>query len=282
MKIFHVYLLALVFIFFLTAIRTPVEFDSGKGLVAYYSFNECDARDDSGNGSNGEMYGDISCWCGIDDDGLLLDGERDYLQFPGPVNRYFTTSDFTISFYFKVEGYLLFPQSLLSKREICDDYNMFDIHRDMQKQQVITNVYENPQKFYGGLNTGVDSKGWYHYALVREGFRARTYINGSLREESYRCSGVDISNEAVLSFSDSPCIRTGRASRFKGVLDELRVYDHALTEEEIASLYALYPVENVQMDCVTFAPKKSPDWLPITDETSYLCGSLTNPVIGSL
>ncbi len=255
----------------ITAFTLPGTFNPENGLVAYYSFNACDARDDSGNGSNGEMYGTVNCWCGVDDDGLLFDGQQDYLKFPGVVNRYFTTSDFTISFYFKVEGYTTFPQSLLSKREMCEEYNMFDIQRDMRQQEVVAEVYENPQKFYGGLNTAIDTAGWVHYALVREGFRARTYLNGILREESYRCSGVDLSNEAVLSFSDSPCIRAGRAHRFRGVLDELRVYDHALTEEEIGSLYRLYPIENIQMDCFTYAPKKSPDWLPNTDETNYLC-----------
>ncbi len=271
MKYFLVGLFLCLAMMAINAFTLPLTFDPHKGLIAYYSFNACDARDDSGNGSDGEMFGAINCWCGVDDDGLLFDGDRDYLKFPGVVNRYFTTSDFTISFYFKVEGYTTFPQSLLSKRERCDEYNMFDIQRDMRQREVIAEVYENPQKFYGGLNTAIDTGGWVHYALVREGFRARTYLNGTLREESYRCSGVDISNNAVLSFSDSPCIRTGRARRFRGVIDELRVYDYALTEEEIGRLFLLHPIENIQMDCFTFAPKKSRDWLLNTDETPYLC-----------
>ncbi|MBL7792900.1 MAG: hypothetical protein JNK77_11285, partial [Saprospiraceae bacterium] len=50
----------------------PSSYILEDGLVAYYSFNQCDARDDSGKGSNGIMYGDIQCWCGIEDDGLLF------------------------------------------------------------------------------------------------------------------------------------------------------------------------------------------------------------------
>ncbi|HMQ48212.1 MAG TPA: LamG domain-containing protein [Saprospiraceae bacterium] len=220
-------------------------------LVAYYSFNQCDARDDSGNGSDGQLFGGISCWCGIEDDGLLLDGVNDYIEFHGKVNRYFSTSDFTISFYFKAEQYQVFPQSLLSKRLECTEYQMLDLLLNMNKREVETGVHETPEKFYAGISPPIGQTNWVHYALVREGFRAFTYINGVLVRESFRCSGVDISNDAVFSFSNSPCIYGGNARRFKGVLDELRVFDRALSEEEIKRLYLMYPVENAQMDCVS-------------------------------
>lgn len=221
------------------------------GLVAYYSFNYCDARDESGNGSHGELFGRVGCWCGIEEDGLLLDGVNDYIEFPGKVNRYFNTTDFTVSFYFKPEQYLVFRQSLLSKRTDCEEYSMLDLLLDLNGKEVETSVHETPQKFYPGLSPALDTTVWVHFALVREGTRAYTYINGRFQRESFRCSGVDISNGAVLSFSNSPCIQNGNARRFKGILDELRVYSRALSEEEIRRLYNLYPVENAQMDCVS-------------------------------
>ena len=30
-----------------------------EGLIAYYSFNFCDARDESGNGSDGVLFGNV-------------------------------------------------------------------------------------------------------------------------------------------------------------------------------------------------------------------------------
>ena len=73
-----------------TQLEDPLD-PINQALVAYYSFNQCDARDDSGNGSDGRMMGQVSCWCGIDDDGLLFDGINDYLEFEGMVNNYFNT-----------------------------------------------------------------------------------------------------------------------------------------------------------------------------------------------
>ena len=230
------------------------------GLVAYYSFNNCDARDDSGNDSHGKLFGSVDCWCGIEDDGLLLDGVSDYIEFHGSVNHYFNTSDFTISFYFKPERYSVFAQSLLSKRKDCEEYNMLDLLLELNQQKINTAVYESPFKFYPKLSPIVSPNGWQHFALVREGFTATTYINGEKRQKGFRCSGVDISNDQVLSFSNSPCIGTNRTKRFQGILDELRVYDRALTSNEIKQLYELNPIENALMDCVTDIekPQQSP------------------------
>lgn len=222
-----------------------------KSLVAYYSFNDCDARDDSGNASHGRLYGNTSCWCGIEGSGLLFDGIDDYVEFEGGVNRYFNTSDFTVSFYFKPEQFLVFRQSLLSKRKECEAYSMIDILLDLNAREVSTLVHENPNKFYSGLSPGLDTTRWMHFAITREGTRAFTYINGRIARKAFRCSGVDISNEVLLSFGNSPCVQKGSARRFKGVLDELRVYSRALSPEEIRALYQKHPVEEAPSDCLT-------------------------------
>lgn len=230
-------------------INSPTPFDAQSGLVAYYSFNDCDARDDSGGGSDGILSGNVSCWCGIEDDGLLLDGQQGYVTFTGPVNRYFTVSDFTVSFYFKSNQYSVFPQSLLSKRAACDEYNMLDIQLDQSLQQVDTDFHENPEKDFPEISPEFEQAGWQHYTLVRKDFWAFTYLNGQLIRKSRRCSGVDISNEALLSFSNSPCVDRGGARRFKGIIDEFRVYDRALSEEEVEALYNLFPIEDAEQDC---------------------------------
>ncbi len=224
---------------------------SDPSLVAYYSFNQCDARDDSGNGSDGRLMGGVSCWCGIDEDGLLFDGQNDYLEFSGLVNNYFNTSDFTVSFYFRVERKSIFRESLISKRSTCTDEHTLDIQLDLSHAEIRTEVIEKEGKDYGDISPEIESMGWHHFALVREGTKAYTYINGELIRTGRRCSGVDISNDTPLSFSNSTCVGRGGARRFKGVLDELRIYDRALEPEEIEALYDLYPVENAASDCFT-------------------------------
>ncbi len=235
------------------------------GLVAYYTFNQCDARDDSGGDSNGKLFGKVGCWCGIEDKGLLFDGTNGYVEFYGAVNDYFQTSDFTISFYFKPDQYSIFRQSMLSKRMECDEYQMLDLLLDMNQKEINTNVYETPGKYYPNISPALVSNGWHHIVLVRDGFMAQTFINGDLQREGLRCSGVDITNEAVLSFANSPCINAKGVRRFKGILDELRIYNRALSSEEVRALYQLYPIENPMMDCTTYHFDKN------LLKTDYLC-----------
>lgn len=221
------------------------------GLVAHYSFNECDATDDTGNGSDGKLFGKISCKCGIDDDGLYFNGASDYVEFYGNVNKYFGTSDFTISFYFKPVKYSVFQQSLISKREACDEFNMLDIQLNRHAKTLGVAIYEAPHKYFKDLDPEMQQSGWQQLTLVREGTRATTYLNGQLQKTEKRCSGIDITNDAFLSFSKSPCIDVQRVAPFRGVLDELRVYNRALSESEVMELYALFPVESAEEDCIS-------------------------------
>ena len=231
--------------------QTDSSFDFDEDLVAYYSFNQCDARDDTNNGSDGQLYGSVGCRCGIEGEGLQFDGGDDYIEFGGVVNRYFNTTDFTISFYIKPKGLSVFRQSLLSKREVCDEYNMLDLLLDKQQGIIDTEVHETPEKDYPNLSPSYPGGSWIHFTLTRRGTRAYTYINGVQQRRSARCSGVDISNLASLAFGNSPCVAKGGARRFSGVLDELRIYDRALTEEEVLMLYMRYPVDRDESDCLS-------------------------------
>ena len=243
--------MALILVAFILSALTFPPTDLEKGLVAYYSFNDCDALDETGNGSDGKLYGNVGCWCGIEDEGLLFDGMNSYVEFEGLVNRYISTSDFTLSFYYKSNQYSVLKQSLFSKRENCELYNALDFRLDQNFKKIEIDVNEYPLKDYGDIDPETGGEGWKHVVLTRKGTRAYTYINGVLMKTGFRCSGVDLSNNALLSFANSPCIKEGRTVRFKGILDELRVYDRALSDEEVLTLYLLNPIENAVQDCAT-------------------------------
>lgn len=264
---------ALVALFSL-AFELPSEnFDLEEGLVAYYSFNACDASDDSGNGSDGILYGAPGCHCGVDDDALLLDGEDDYIEFEGYVNRFFNSSDLTISFYIKPTRHSAFPLSLLSKREQCDSIHQLDIRLNQALHEVQTDFRASPYVYYRNLEAADAGPGWFQFTLVREGQRAYTYINGNLRGQARRCSAVDISNDALLAFANSPCLAGGRVQRFKGALDELRIYDRALSPAEVAGLYRRFPVELAEIDCVSMLPENLSPPASRPAESGYLCAA---------
>ncbi|MFK7771724.1 MAG: hypothetical protein AB8F94_06280, partial [Saprospiraceae bacterium] len=65
------FLLLLLAIFHFSFVFDSKTISLQDGLVAHYNFNDCDARDISGNDSDGLLFGEVTCWCGIEDDGLL-------------------------------------------------------------------------------------------------------------------------------------------------------------------------------------------------------------------
>lgn len=232
----------------------PVAINSlDEGLVAHYTFNDCTGRDQLAR-SPARKVGEVGCWCGIEDDGLLFSGQNSSLEFSGPVNDVFTTSDFSLSFYLKNEGggRSPFPLSLLGKRAFCDENNMFDLLLSTAPAAVKALLYEDQYRYFPDLEANLDqTAGWLHIALVRQGLYAQIYLNGVLAAESRRCRGLDIGNEQPLYFNASPCLRGGRVQPFRGILDELRIYDRALSPEEVRDIYQLTPIEDAAMDCVS-------------------------------
>ena len=173
--------------------------------------------------------------------------------------------------YIKSENYSIFPSSLFSKRERCDLNQIFDIQFNQSSGLFPTFFHESETRFFKDLSPSADTSEWIHYAITKEGFTAQTYINGALQRERFKCRGVDISNEAVFSFSNSPCLFGRRVKRFKGLLDELKIYNRALSESEIAQLYDLHPVDRPNPDCLSSNEKNTPPNLLQKAETVYLC-----------
>ena len=67
-------LLLLLPLFAMFPIQEHPSYNFDDDLVAYYSFNQCDAQDDTNNGSDGQLYGSIGCRCGIEGEGFDLSG----------------------------------------------------------------------------------------------------------------------------------------------------------------------------------------------------------------
>jgi hypothetical protein len=197
-----------------------------QGLVAYYPFNG-NAYDESGNGYNGTVNGAV----------LTTDrfgNSNSAYEFDGVDNRINTTFN---------------PHSIIG------DNSPFSINLFVEPDETITNqelvgAYHNNYRFYFAINNGIFYwgigtqhnlysstaavlSGWQCATVVFNGVdNVKIYVNGILKtDETYSGNG------SLYNLDDTPIGGSDNSHSFNGKLDDIRIYDRVLTEEEIIALY---------------------------------------------
>lgn len=219
------------------------------GLVAYYSFENCDAKDVSLNNSDGIVFGDPQCDCGVLGNGLYLDGVDDYAAITGNVESFFRASRFTLSFYFRVDE----PSGthdILSKRSDCDNDHSFSVRYMPASHTLFVDLAESDSMKTTFTEKIDPSLCWIHLVVVKDRFSHKIYINGNLIASRDIPDFIDLTTTTPLHIANSPCIgSTDR--RFKGYIDEMRVYNRILDGNEIRDLY-LSPDRIVSRDTTIY------------------------------
>lgn len=207
------------------------------GLVAYYSLDSI-YRDVTGNTANtGTASGGPYFTCGAEGEALALDGQNDEVSIlGGPVNDEFDDEDVTVSLYIKPTGGDG-TQYVLSKRSpSCFGGNEFYIRYVPASRTVNAVFLETPDKSVFLSHQLTNTACWQHVAVVREGGRARLYINGERVQLLTTANRLDVFNDGDLTLGNSDC-KSATEKAFRGLIDELRVYNRALDDQEIRELY---------------------------------------------
>lgn len=141
-----------------------------KGLSAYWSFDNCDAADDSGNGHNGRLFDDVSCTDGVFGNALAFDGDDDYVQvssFVTPPNA------FTYALWFK-------PDRTLNSGRTRQDLLYGDVDNERFRPHITFNFNEQGRitllvridgENFNDVSTRTNrwnANTWYHLAFTCE------------------------------------------------------------------------------------------------------------------
>lgn len=238
-------------------IKTGLFAQSTDRLIAYYPFNQpaylvgplgdticgsqaIDAVFVGGNGSNGApgTIPPAGCSCGVLDNAARFDGIDDSYLFLGPINDVFTAGDFTLSFYIKP---LSTPgtQVVLSKQrtDSCGlrDHSMV-VYYNYASNKITANITEKDE-FQASVNARLDEdKCWQHILIIKKNQKFLLYVNGTLRDSDNAPRRLDLTNNQTL-FSIAKPICPGVEKYYRGDFDELRIYNRALTDDEILECY---------------------------------------------
>jgi len=196
-------------------------------LVGWWTFDEgagSTALDWSGHGNHGAIQGDHAWVGGHDGYGgaLNLDGIGDYVHC-GNAAIFDITEQITVAVWIKVEKFEQEWQGIVTKGDTA-----WRIVRDNKTDQVQF-ACDGVAALSGTIN--VNDGQWHHILGLYDGSQIYLYVDG-LVDVSEAASGTISTNSHNLLIGETER-ESGKGRYWNGLIDDVRIYNKALTQEEI-------------------------------------------------
>lgn len=195
------------------------------GLIAYFPFNG-NSKDESGNGNHGSVEGPqlTSDRFGNANSAFRFsDGYFNTIVIKHSTSLNIEYGSFCI--WFTYEGWQYNP------RLFWKDYAYQGfVHNERQRS--------GPLSFCSGNNFSIESSesapigGWHFFVAVKDFRTLSLYLDGKL-VSSAQITGPLIQNKSPMWLGSG----SNEIAQFKGMMDDMRIYNRALTEDEVKSLY---------------------------------------------
>ena len=224
----------------------PNKVDLKTGLVAHWSFDDCTAKDVSGNGHDGSVV-DTVCENGINvGHAFRFNGFSSYVSTYLPtVNKTYSVSMFAkFNSNDNIENQLFY----LTRDGFTDRLGYLSTWPIGGKSwhwgsMGVTGAYPNDLNQWSARSSAFDDESglvnniWSHLVFVLNDTDIALYVNGKLLKNISSPYHSDIENNTDLLFMLGAT--TEGYQHMDGVIDELYFYNRALSESEVKALYQL-------------------------------------------
>jgi hypothetical protein len=232
---------------FLTAFGTPcfAQAPITNGLVARWT-GDGNAKDSAGH-FDGQVSGGLRYGAGPTGQAFQFDGGGAAVDFGKSIGN-FGTRDFSIAYWMKTDSTNP-KEAFLAKRATCDaEFSILEIAigGNGRPGPGIPNTFFTDGGFKAGsdlpssrpLNDGR----WHHVVWVKESTSSGSitgliYVDGALDNSKSFPESVDISNQSPLVLGQDVCQCCDGCRPYTGAAAELQIFSHALTAEEVLTLY---------------------------------------------
>lgn len=245
LRVFHL------FCFFLVINNYAVSQSNSinKGLVAYYPFSG-NANDASGNNNNGKVTGarlspDMG---GKANSAYYFDG-KSYITVPNHPSLNFGSAMSAFA-WINLEN-AENDQKILSKAFPFQYQGGYLLGID--KSQVYPEVFDNFNQRVGGKSgPAIASNTWHFVGFTFNSSKLRYFADGRLIFEKQISSGSINNNQSDLIIGTNSWEKPPINLSSKGIIDEIRIYNRELSENEIKSIYDHYAGETVKAPVISW------------------------------
>ncbi len=210
---------------------TRWSFDTGQ-LVALWSLDEGEGTavaDSSGNDHTGVLKGDPTWTTGAIGGALEFDGDGDYVDL-GTSPSFDIADRITVAAWIKVNAFDVDWQTIISKGDVA-----WRLSRSQGDNLHFACTGLWPEWVHGTAN--VNDGQWHHAAGVYDGATLRLYVDGRLDVSVATAGRINVCEYPVTIGENLE--EPQRA--WNGAIDEVRLYNYALSEIEVKALYDAKP-----------------------------------------
>ncbi len=211
-----------------------IDFQAAPGLVGYWDLDEgsgTSSYDASGNSNNITLTNSPTRQSGQNCKSggcISFNGTNNYLT--GGTNSLDITNNFTISAWVKLGNFN--NQYVLTKRAgTGDNYALIYGYLNANKFSLWSDFTVNARV---ALTTAVNDTNWHHIAFTYDGATVNGYLDGALNVTSAQSFSLQ-TNSSTFNVGTS----TGVADFLNGSLDDIQIYNKALSATDISNLYNL-------------------------------------------
>ncbi|WP_340818861.1 LamG-like jellyroll fold domain-containing protein [Methanolobus sp. WCC4] len=203
---------------------------TAKGLVAHYTFDN-NYADSSPYNNHGTPKGNMAFTSGVVGTSAASFDGKSHVEVQDS-DSLDLTDDFTFSVWLNKEDAGVGGWAVVfSKGDTSSTSASNSPYALLHASGIHPGVRVAGQIVSSNINTNFNE--WYFVTVTKEGSGLKFYVNGELKDTKTASSSIPESDTDLLIGIDPP----GATEYFRGSMDDLRIYNYALSQSEINDLY---------------------------------------------
>lgn len=193
---------------------------------------------DSVNGNHGTIIDTVAYTAGVSGQAFAFTGNG-HVRVPSSSLYNVGTGDFSVALWVKFDSMVTNGTGIISRDDwpSVSPYKGWVMNNDSGQVGIVTRNSSSGSYPARTAASSFSLGTWYHLAGVRSAGTTKLYVDGSLVASVVESTPIDLSNSATMTIG---AVNDG-FQRMSGAIDEVRFYDNALTDSEIANLASPVP-----------------------------------------